>query len=429
MMIYILYDLILFLAMPVVIGFHLYRSVKRGRPSALAERFGYLKNAERVKIAGYDTIWVHAVSVGETVAVKSLLKSLKERFPEKKIVLSNVTETGRSIAVKLEDVDLCVYFPFDYGFAVEKALNAINPSCIIIAETEIWPNFLRFARQREIPIILVNGRISDRSFRKYRQFRWLFRRFLGNISAFCMQTEEDARRIIAIGAPPGRVHNAKNLKYDIALSRLSPEMCRELKEKYHIPPDVSIITAGSTHQGEEEIVIAAYKTLVHENRKLLLVLAPRHPERTAKVTEILQREFIPYTMRSGLDKHSGTLRNGEVLLLDTVGELMQFYALSDLVFVGGSLVPVGGHNILEPASLRKPVLFGPYMSNFKEIASLVLKFGGGFQIADGGELEAVVRSLLDDEVKREEIGNNGARLLEENSGSTERHMKIVADFL
>jgi 3-deoxy-D-manno-octulosonic-acid transferase len=429
MIIYFLYDLILFLATPVIIGFHLYRSLKRGRHAALVERFGSLKNAERAKIAGYDTIWVHAVSVGETIAAKSLLKSLKERFPEKKIVLSSVTETGRSIAVKLEEVDLCIYFPFDYGFAVRKTLSAINPSCIIIVETEIWPNFLRFAGYRKIPVILVNGRISDRSFKKYKQFRWLFRRFLANISAFCMQSEEDARRIIEIGAPPGRVNNAKNLKYDIILSRFSPEKCREMREEYHIPPEISVLTAGSTHQGEEEIVINAYNTLIHENRKLLLVLAPRHPERAAKVIEILQRQGVSCTLRSDLDERSGTLRNGEVLLLDTVGELMRFYALSDLVFVGGSLVPVGGHNVLEPSSLRKPVLFGPHMSNFKEIVSLVLKYGGGVQVADGRELEAAVRSLLDDEMKRNEIGSNGKKLLEENSGATKRHMEIIASFL
>lgn len=429
MIIYFLYDTFLLLATPIIIGYHLFRSLTRRRPVALFARLGFLSWEQKRKIDGCETIWVHAVSVGETIAAKSLLKSLKERFPGKKIVLSSVTETGRSIAVKLEEVDLCIYFPFDYGFAVKKALNAINPSCIIIVETEIWPNFLRFARHRKIPVILVNGRISDRSFKNYMQFRWLFRRFLANISAFCMQTDEDARRIMAIGAPPGRVNNAKNLKYDIILSRLSPEKCREMKEEYHIPPEITVLTAGSTHQGEEEIVIAAYKTFINENIKLFLVLAPRHPERAAKVIEILQRQGVPYTLRSDLDKRSGTLRNGEVLLLDTVGELMRFYALSDLVFVGGSLVPVGGHNILEPSSLRKPVLFGPHMSNFKEIASLVLKYGGGVQVANGEELTAVVRSLLDDKVKRDEIGNNGARLLEENSGSTERHMEIIASFL
>ncbi len=428
-MIYFLYDLILFLALPVIISFHLYRSLNRGRPTALAERFGSINSAERAKIAGHDTIWVHAVSVGETIAIKSLLKSLKERFPEKKIVLSNVTETGRSVAVKLDDVDLCIYFPFDYGFAVKKALDAINPCCILIVETEIWPNFIRFARHLDIPVILVNGRISDRSFKRYIQFGWLFRHFLAFFSSFCMQTEDDARRIIAMGAPPSRVQCTKNLKYDIAVAEVSPESSRVLKDTYFIPHDVPVLTAGSTHQGEEEILVTAYKSLIRENRNLFLVLVPRHPERAAKVAEILRKEGICYTLRSELDKRPFLFRSGEVLLVDVVGELMRFYALSDLVFVGGSMVPVGGHNILEPASLCKPVLFGPHMSNFREITSMVLKFGGGVQVADERELETSILLLLDDEGKRTEIGKNGMRLLEGNSGATERHMEIISGFI
>ena len=386
-MIYFLYDSILFLLTPFLVGYHLYRSLQRNRPVALAERFGFLNSSDLAKIAGHDTIWVHAVSVGETIAVKSLLKSLKERFPEKKIVLSNVTETGRSVSAKLKDVDLCIYFPFDYGFAVKKAIKAIKPCCIIIVETEIWPNFLRFANRENIPLILVNGRISDRSFTRYLQFRWLFRQFLANFSAFCMQTGEDARRIIAIGAPPSRVNCTGNLKYDGTVPQVSAELCRELKETYHIPHDVAVLTAGSTHQGEEESLVSVFKNLIRENLNLFLVLVPRHPERAANVAELLRREGIPCTLRSGLDKRQSLFRSGEVLLVDTIGELMRFYTISDLVFVGGSMVPVGGHNILEPASLSKPVLFGPHMSNFREITAMILKFGGGVQVADGRELE------------------------------------------
>lgn len=428
-LIYFLYDTLLFLVSPFLVGYHLYRSLLRSRPVALAERFGFLNRCDLAKIVGHDSIWVHAVSVGETIAVKSLLKSLKERFPEKKIVLSNVTETGRSVAAKLEDVDLCIYFPFDYGFAVKKAFQAISPCCIILMETEIWPNFLRFANLGDIPVILVNGRISDRSFKRYLQFKCLFRHFLANISAFCMQTGEDARRIIAMGAQSSTVTCSGNLKYDIAVPPVTAEYCRERKEAYHIPQDVSVLTVGSTHQGEEETLVAAYKTLVAESRSLFLVLVPRHPERAASVAELLRREGLSYTLRSELDKKRSLFQSGEVLLVDSVGELMQFYALSDLVFVGGSLVPVGGHNILEPASLCKPVLFGPHMSNFREITSLILEFGGGLQVADTRQLESSMRLLLDDSEQRIGIGKKGARLLEENCGSTERHMEIISSFI
>jgi 3-deoxy-D-manno-octulosonic-acid transferase len=215
----------------------------------------------------------------------------------------------------------------------------------------------------------------------------------GKFSAFCMQTGEDARRIIAIGAQPSRVNCSGNLKYDGAVPHISTEFCRELREAYHIPHDVSVLTAGSTHQGEEETLVTVYKNLIRESRSLFLVLVPRHPERAANVAELLRREGVSCTLRSGLDKQPSLFRSGEVLLVDTIGELMRFYAISDLVFVGGSMVPVGGHNILEPASLSKPVLFGPHMSNFREITSMILKFGGGVQVADEKELEISLRLL------------------------------------
>jgi 3-deoxy-D-manno-octulosonic-acid transferase len=428
MMIYILYDTLLILALPFIVGYHLFRSLSRGRPAAITERFGFLSYAERVKIRDCETIWVHAVSVGETIAAKSLLRELKKRFPKKKIVLSNVTETGRSIALNLPEADLCVYFPFDYGFAARKILDTVNPSLVIIFETEIWPNFLRQACKREIPVILANGRISDRSFVRYKKFRWVFRRVLENISDFCMQTVEDAERIASIGARPESIHVTNNLKYDIPVVRLPEVKLRSLRDDYRIPQQVTVFTAGSTHQGEEEVVIKTYKKIAGENGNIFLVLAPRHPERAAKVSELLKSEGIAYRLRSVLGNDSFPFRPGDVLLLDTVGELAKLYAVSDMVFVGGSLVPVGGHNILEPASQKVPVIFGPHMNNFREIASKILELNGAVQVADGAELTNEVRVLLDDEEKRIEIGANGAKLLEVNSGSTQRHMEIIASY-
>jgi 3-deoxy-D-manno-octulosonic-acid transferase len=429
MIIYFLYDTLLLFALPVIIGYHLFRSLTRRRPAALPERFGFLPSSERAKVEGHETIWIHAVSVGETIAAKSLLKELKKRFPQKKIVLSNVTETGRSIAVKLPEADLCIYFPFDYGFAARKLLDAVNPSLVIIVETEIWPNFLRAARMREIPVVLVNGRISDRSFDRYKKLRWVFRRVLADFSAFCMQTAEDAKRIAAMGAQPENIHVTNNLKYDIPVAGLPEERSRELRDAYHIPSSILVFTAGSTHQGEEELVIKTYKELAGGSSNVFLILAPRHPERAVKVSDLLRNEGIGHKLRSGLDNHSPQFRPGEVLLLDTVGELASLYAISDLVFVGGSLVPIGGHNILEPASMKVPVIFGPFMNNFREITAMILKINGAVQISDGLELTTSVRVLLEDEDKRHEIGANGARLLDENRGSTERHMEIIASFL
>ena len=426
-MINFLYNLLALISIIFVIPYHLYRSVTRGRPAAFAQRFGLISASELEKIAGSDVIWVHAVSVGETIAAVPLIKALRRRYPSKKIVISNVTETGREVARKIAGIDLCLYFPFDYPFAVKRVLRKVRPSLVLIMETELWPNFIRAAGRLAIPVLLVNGRISDRSFHRYLRLRWFFRPVLEGLSTLCMQSAEDAERITAIGAPSGKVLIARNLKYDIAVPAQTDR--EAMRDRYRVPADIPIFTAGSTHSGEDEAVIEAFRAVLAAGRKTVMVLAPRHPERAAQVAELLGRAGLPCTRRTALDSRREPFAPGEVLLLDTVGELLDVYALSDLVFVGGSLVPNGGHNVLEPAALRVPVLFGPHMENFREIAALVIQFGAGVQVADCAELTAMLGSLLDDSAKRLAMGENGARLLAENGGSTERHMADIERFL
>lgn len=428
-MIHALYNIVLWLATVFIIPYHFCRSARRHRPAAFAERFGVIAPGDLAILGDKRPIWVHAVSVGETIAVKPLLKALKERFPERKIVISNVTETGRSVALSIAEADLCIYFPFDYLFAVRNLLVRIQPALILVVETEIWPNFLRAAREMGIPAVMVNGRISDRSFGRYLRLRWFFSRVLGDFDRFCMQTGEDARRIVAMGAPPDRVEVTRNLKYDLPVAFFSPTEKAEMRGHFRIPAGLLVLAAGSTHQGEEEAVIAAFRRLIAEGRELLMVLAPRHPERVPQVAALLRREGVQFTLRSQLAGRSEPFRSGEALLVDTVGELMRFYAMSDLVFVGGSLVPTGGHNILEPASLRVPVLFGPHMSNFREAAALVLEYGGGRQVRSGDELAAALATLLDDGEARRTMGENGARLMEENGGATLRHLEVIGKVL
>jgi 3-deoxy-D-manno-octulosonic-acid transferase len=428
-MLYLIYDILLFLAIPIIIPFYLFRYLRKGRlRKGIGERLGFLSGEKKSLLAGHDTIWVHAVSVGETMAARPLLKALKARYPGHRIVLSSVTETGQGIGESIGDVDLCIYFPFDFRFSVNRLLKTIRPSLIVVVETEIWPNFLRYARLLDIPVVLANGRISDKSFGGYRRFAWVFRSVLPNFSALCMQTEEDARRIVAIGAPPSRVSVTKNLKYDLPVRIASDERKAELRSTYRIPSGVPVITAGSTHQGEEEALLTAFRDLMDEGREVFLVLAPRHPERAEEVSVLLERMGIPFARRSSLSSHARDFRRGEALLLDSVGELMGIYSLSDLVFVGGSLVPVGGHNLLEPASVGVPVLFGPHMNNFREIASKILFSAAGVQVREASLLPSVVRDLLDNPAAREEMGGNGARLLVENRGATERHMEIIRTF-
>ncbi|WP_298432780.1 3-deoxy-D-manno-octulosonic acid transferase [Geobacter sp.] len=429
-MFYLVYDILLALLAPLIFAYQFYRSLKRGRGvSGFIERFGLIDEERLVPLDGKDVIWIHAVSVGETQAAKPLLKALKDRFPEMRLVLSAVTETGREVAEKIAEVDLCIYFPFDHGFAVKGALRRIKPSLVVIVETEIWPNFIRYARKGGASVVLANGRISDRSFPRYLKLKGLFCPVLAGVDAFCMQSAEDARRISAIGAPAERVFVAGNLKYDIAARTPSGQERDAARGRYHLPSDVPVVVAASTHPGEEEAVVAAYRTLLAQGRRLFLILVPRHPERAGAVSELLSKSGFPHELRSRLSDRSATFGSGEVLIVDTIGELMALYGAADLAFVGGSLVPVGGHNILEPASLGLAMVFGPYMHNFRESAALILERGGAIRIAEGGELAAALQALLDDEEKRGEMGRRGARILEENSGATARHIGVIVDLV
>ena len=427
---YLVYDILLILAVPLLVPFYLLRYLRRGKlRRGVGERLGFLSREKELLFAGRDTIWVHAVSVGETMAARPLLKALKSRYPAHAIVLSTVTETGQGIGESIRDVDLCIYFPFDLSLSVKRMLKTVRPSLIVVVETEIWPNFLRIARRLDIPVVLANGRISDKSFVGYRRFSRVFRSVLPNFSALCMQTDEDARRIVAIGAPSSRVSVTKNLKYDLPARIASDETRSELRINYRIPPHMPVITAGSTHQGEEESLLTAYQALIAEGRDIFLVLAPRHPERAWEVSALLEGMGISCVRRSALEVGPVAFRGGEVLLVDCVGELMGIYSFSDIVFVGGSLVPVGGHNLLEPASVGVPVLFGPHMNNFREIASKILSSKAGIQVSQVAQLPKSIRALLDDPAARAEMGANGARLLMENRGATERHMEIIAPYL
>jgi 3-deoxy-D-manno-octulosonic-acid transferase len=428
-MIRLVYNLVLFLLLPGVILYHYYRSKTRGRRSAFSERFGRIPESDLARIEGKRVIWVHAVSVGETIASFPLLKGLRARYPEHRLVLTNVTETGRSVALKSGLADLCLYLPFDYGFAVKAALGKVRPELIVLMETELWPNFIAAAASMGVPVLLANGRISDRSFGRYLRLSWFFRPVLQQLAALCMQSAEDAARITAIGAAPGTVHVTGNLKYDVPLTPASPERTAEIRGKYGIPGGAFVFTAASTHEGEDAPALDAYQGLLAGSGAHFLVLAPRHPERAPAVAELLARRGIPFTLRSQLPARGTPLQPGAALLLDTVGELAGLYGASDLVFVGGSLVATGGHNPLEPAACGVPVLFGPHMENFREIAALFLAAGAGAQVPDAAALVAAVSALAACAADRIAMGQSGTRLMQECSGATERHLEIAAGLL
>lgn len=420
-----LYNILIWLAMPFILAYHVYRSVSRNRPAALGARFGFVSADELKRLGGLRPVWVHAVSVGETIAVKPLLTALKKEYPDTPIILSNMTETGRLVASGLATVDLSLYFPFDYSFAVRMMLEKINPRLVVVVETELWPNFFRSARTLGIPVMVVNGRISDRSYGRYLKLRGFFRRVLADLSACCMQSAEDARRIIQVGAPEERVLVTRNLKFDIPAGPMDQEQHRLSREKYRIPEDMPVFTAGSTHQGEEELVLSAYKGLLAQGKRVMLVLVPRHPERAAQVAALVAAHGLSCRCRSSLSREQELFAPGEVLLVDTVGELLSIYALSELVFVGGSLVAVGGHNLLEPASVGKAALFGPHMGNFREIAAMTASYGAARQVSGGEELATAAAELMADEGLRSAMGENGLRLVREQGGATSLNMEVI----
>ncbi len=427
-MFYLIYNtLSIFLLVPVFL-FNIYRSIKLGWPLATAERFGFVRQSRLAKITGRPVIWIHAVSVGEAIAARPLLKAIRSRYHNHAIVMTNMTETGRKTADGFSEVDLCLYFPFDFLPSVHAMLNSVKPRIIIIMETEIWPNFSREAARMNIPIVLANGRISDRSFKRYLKFSWFFRPALRCFAAICMQSETTSDRIIAIGADPDRVKVTGNLKNDIPSHAISEDERQRLRVQYLLPDGCCVLTAGSTRDGEEQFVISAYKELSTEIGNLFLVLVPRHPVRAGEIVKQLESTGLRFQRRTAL---AGDVRqqSGGVLLVDTVGEMMNLYALSDIAYVGGSLVPFGGHNLLEPAAVGVPSVFGPDMANFREIEALVLQYGAGIQIRNPDELVATLRTLITSAELRRILGQNGLKMMRDNGGATERHMEVIAGYL
>jgi 3-deoxy-D-manno-octulosonic-acid transferase len=430
-MVYLLYNLLLLLSALFLVPYYLLRGLRYGKSRrGIRERLGYYSPEQLTVIQKKPIIWIHAVSVGETRAAMPLLKQMRLNYPDFQILVSNVTETGHAIALEDKEIDLCLFFPFDFSWAVRRALNTVNPELIIIVETEIWPNFTRQAHQLGIPLILVNGRISDRSFPRYRAARFLLQPILDRFSAFCMQSQTDAERISALGAPDGRVENTGNLKFDHDLKDVTEEEIQQKKNQYRLPEQVAILVAGSTHDGEEKQLLAAFRQISAQiDQDLILILIPRHPERKREVQSLLKDSKFNYRLRSSLQEGDHLLSPGDVLLVDTLGEVLDFYSVADLVFVGGSLVPIGGHNLLEAALLSKPVLFGPYIHNFKEISAKLIRAGAGVRVANEQALVRQSIIMLNDLARCRAMGQAGSSLIKENAGTTERTMRHISKVL
>jgi 3-deoxy-D-manno-octulosonic-acid transferase len=427
-MIYYLYNFLLTFLLIVTIPYFLIQSLisKRFR-RALPQRLGFFQGPPFKR-----PVWVHAASVGEVFCSIPLLKKIKRELPDSRIVLTTMTFTGNEAAkIHVREADRILFVPIDHPLIIRKTIEKIQPGLLLIAETELWPNLLRSFGKRGIPVILFNGRISQKSFRRYLVFKFFFKECLKYISLFLMQTEEDRERVIEIGVEFQKTKVVGNLKFDQAFPSFTQKVLSEMAESLGLSGEKKILIAGSTHPGEEEILVSAYKELKKMEPNLLLILAPRHLERLDEVERILRKEAISWLRKTSFPMASGRFdqESPQVILLDTMGELMSIYSLGTLVFVGGSLVRIGGHNPLEPLFFRKCVLFGPYMFNFLEISSRLIETGGAIQVSGEKELFSQLRHLLFDERAREEVGEKGYQFLRKHQGSTERMFEEIRPFL
>jgi len=417
-----LYILAVYLLAPVICAVMLWRGLRdRSYWHNFRERFGF---GPTLPPSG---IWVHAVSVGEVQASAALVTTLRERYPDVPIVVTTLTPTGANRARFLfKEVAHVRYVPFDLPGSVRRFFDRVRPKLAVIFETELWPNLYHECGERRVPLVLASARISSRSVSRYRKLGTLFRDALSRGIVIAAQGDADADRFRSLGADPDRTHVTGNIKFDFSVPANIAELGHELRQ--HYAPSRPVWVAGSTHAGEEEIALEAHRLVRGIHPRTLLVLVPRHPNRFVDVAGVLQRlgvRFVRRTQRS-VDTASG---EAEVLLVDTLGELLAFYAAGDVAFVGGSLVPVGGHNLLEPAALGVPVLTGPYNSNAEDIARLLVGRGAAEIVHDAAELGSRVGTLLSYPEARARIGELGRSSVDSNRGALAKLLSLIEPLL
>ena len=441
---YLLYNVLLILASPFILLILLAK--KRCRPG-LAERLGLFGLSGLFRLFGQNrpnrpnrlnrpdepVIWIHAVSLGEVVAAVPLVRLLHSRYPEYRLVVSTVTDTGReAVEQRLAGVAEHCYAPLDFPWVVSRVVARLNPTAFLFVETELWPNLLRALSRRGVPSILVNGRLSSQSFKGYGLVRPFIRRVLETVTFCMMQSERDAERMVALGAAPTRVLRTGNIKFDQPVPGRTGQQDGLSRGEINLAEHEELIVAGSTHPGEEEQLLACYQTLLREFPELVLLLAPRHIERAAAVEAVVRSKGLVALRRSafrGLGATSSQRGAPRVVILDSRGELAAVYQHAVLAFVGGTLIPVGGHNLLEPALWGKPVFFGPHTDHCAEVAELLIRAGGAVRVGDGVELAAEMARLLRDRAGLHRVGAAARGVVIENQGAVERSLELIGRVL
>jgi 3-deoxy-D-manno-octulosonic-acid transferase len=390
----------------------------------LGDRLGRIGADDRILASGGTALWLHAASVGELVAARPLLRRLRERYPERVTVVSTLTRTGLELARQSSEAHLALLLPLDAPRTVRRLLDHFALEAFLFTETELWPTLLGDLGERGIATFMVSGRVGDGTAARTRWLRPLYRRALAGVDC-CMQTDEDAARIVALGADPRRVQVAGSLKFDSASAEPPPDVLRLAAA---IGPR-RVIVAGSTHEGEDEALLTAYRRVAAGRADLILLLAPRHPERLPAVTAAIGATGLPlvrYSELAAAPEGSVAVPAPSVLLLDVVGPLAHCYALGAIAFVGGSLVPAGGHNVLEPARAGRPVLVGPHTANAGDVVDRLVAGGGAMRVSSTETLTMALAGLLDEPERIADMGRRARALVESGQGSVERHLKIIA---
>jgi len=441
-MIWFFYNLLFPLGFLILLPKFLSRMMRRGGyRKHFEQRFGFYGKGTTARLAEVRRIWVHAVSVGEIQIALRLMEAVRLANPEARFVLSTATSTAHALAKNaLNSDDVLIYFPIDLPGVMKRTFNAIHPLKLILVECEFWPNLIRQAHRRKVPIALMNGRISDSSFRGYMRVRPLTRSLLERIDSFCVQSRQDADRIMAMGARPASVHTLGTAKYDLLPPASNvATVARFIFQKMGVPEPAKILLGGSTWPGEEEALCAIYRTLKADHPELFLVLVPRHAERREEVQQLIGEQGLSCTLLSqlrdsfsedvvfrGSNEMRGTvLGTSSVLLVDTTGELMNFYAVSDVVFVGKSLYEHGGQNPIEPALFGKAIIVGPNMENFGSVMDDFKGKEALYQVQDISELEEKIEKLLVDSTARTQLGRAAQQVVESHRGVIDKMVREI----
>jgi len=431
-MIYLrLYNIVLFVAAFFLVPYYVVKILLTGKyRQSIGPKFGFIPRDTLETMKGSPRIWIHAVSVGEVTAAAPIVSSLRELFPAACIMLSTSTETGQDMARRMvSDATSYIYYPLDIPFVVRKVINLTAPDIFIPVETEIWPNFIRICSEKGVKIIMVNGRISPRSFKRYSKTTFFWRNVLTFVDEMGMISPVDAERITALGVNASRVSIAGNAKYDSLAARADDRLKHEMRDRLSIAPGSRVFVAGSTHDGEETVVLRVYKQLLEYYPDLLLVIIPRHIERRGDVRSCAEEEELSDCITMS-EINRGKRHSGErVIIIDVIGELFKIYSLATIVFCGGSLVPRGGQNILEPAAWGKVIFYGPSMEDFSDEKSLLEEAGAGITVTGEEDLFKEIRNVMDDPESLSERGEAGRRIVASNMGASRRYAEMISTWL